>query len=182
MTMADPHILAILRDTTLFARFNDEQLEVVPKVGRTRRYQPGETIVDRGEEHAQSMWVVLEGEVDVCVGGEVIGTLGPGKHFGELALLADAARSADVVAAGPVTALEFSRSHLRGLIHGDPEVGLAILAELATRLRELTDLVAAMMEASPEADAVARAMGIARRSDPAGEQLDLIEASLERSG
>jgi CRP-like cAMP-binding protein len=179
--MADEHILDILRNTTLFARFNDEQLEVVPKVGRARTYEPGEIIVDRGAQHAQSMWVVIEGEVDVCVGGEVIGRLGPGKHFGELALLTDATRSADVVASGPVRALELTRSHLRGLIHGDPEVGIAILAELATRLRELTDLIGAMIEASPEADAVAREWGIARRSDPAGQQLDLIEASLERS-
>jgi CRP-like cAMP-binding protein len=179
--MADETVLGILRNTTLFARFNDEQLEVVPKVGRARTYEPGQVIVDRGAEQAQSMWVVLEGEVDVRAGGEVIGRLGPGKHFGELALLTDATRSADVVASGPVTALEFSRSHLRGLIHGDPEVGIAILAELATRLRDLTDLIAAMIEASPEADAVAREWGIGRRSDPAGEQLDLIEASLERS-
>jgi len=179
--MADAAILDILRNTTLFARFNDEQLEVVPKVGRARDYQAGEVIVDRGAEQAQSMWVILEGEVDVCVGGEVIGKLGPGKHFGELALLTDATRSADVVASGTVRALEFSRSHLRGLIHGDPEVGIAILAELATRLRELTDLVGAMIEASPEADAVAREWGVGRRSDPAGRQLGLIDASLERS-
>jgi CRP-like cAMP-binding protein len=178
--MTDEGVLDILRRTTLFARFNEEQLEVVPKVGRSRAYEAGDVIVRQGDERAESMWVVLEGEIEVRAGGEPIGTLGPGGHFGELALLADAPRSADVIAVGHVEALEFARSHLRGLIHSDPEVAFAILAELSTRLVRLTETAAEMIEASPEAAAVARVRGYEQRTD-APVQLGLIEYAVRRT-
>lgn len=176
--MSDERILEVLRGTTLFARFNEEQLEVVPKVGRTREYDPDDVIVTAGAEGADSMWLVLEGEVEVHAGGEPIGTLGVGKHFGELALLTDSPRSADVVAVGPVRALEFSRSHLRGLVASDPEVAFAILAELGFRLRQLTELVGEMIEASPQAEAIARERGVTSRDDRGPAQLASIDHPL----
>jgi CRP-like cAMP-binding protein len=178
--MGQQDVLEVLRRTTLFARFNEEQLEVVPKVGRTRTYQPGDVIVRAGSEGAESMWVLLEGEVEIRVGGEPVGVFGPGKHFGELALLTDAPRSADVVAIGDVRALEFSRAHLRGLIHSDPEVAFAVLGELATRLRDLTELTAEMIEASPEAERIAHARGVARQPDEGPRHLGPIEYALRR--
>jgi CRP-like cAMP-binding protein len=132
----------VLRTTSLFAGFNEEQLEMVPKVGRERNFEPGEKIVEAGATGARSLWLVLEGEVDIVVGGQVLRSQGPGTHFGELALLADAPRSADVVARTKSVALELSRSHLHGLIGANPQVALDMLAELATRLREVTEALA----------------------------------------
>jgi CRP-like cAMP-binding protein len=137
----------VLRTTSLFAGFNEEQLEMVPKVGRQRRFETGDKIVEEGATGAQSLWLILEGEVDVVVGGEAHRTLGPGTHFGELALLTDAPRSADVVARTDTLALEFSRRHLDGLIAANPQVAIDMLAELATRLRRATEALAEMVAA-----------------------------------
>lgn len=174
--MSDDRVREILRKTTLFAGFTDEQLEVVPKVARIRDYGAGEVIVREGDEAARSMWLLLEGEVEVRVGGEPIGSLGAGNYFGEMALLADTTRAADVVAVGGVKALELSRSHLRGLIHSDPEVAMAILAELSFRLRRLTDTVAEILSASPEAAAAARDRGLRQRADAVLRQVGPIDA------
>ncbi len=132
----------VLRTTSLFAGFNEEQLEMVPKVGRERNFESGEMIVEEGSTGARSLWLVLEGEVDIVVAGEVLRSQGPGTHFGELALLAEAPRSADVVARTETVALELSRSHLHGLISANPQVALDMLAELATRLRDVTEALA----------------------------------------
>lgn len=132
----------VLRTTSLFAGFTEEQLEMVPKVGRQRSFEPGDKIVEEGATGAQSLWLVLEGEVDVLVAGQVHRSLGPGTHFGELALLTDAPRSADVIARTNTMVLELSRRHLDGLIGANPQVAIDMLAELATRLRRATEALA----------------------------------------
>jgi CRP-like cAMP-binding protein len=133
--MISKKALDVLRATSLFADFTDEQLEMVPKVGRERHFEPGETIVEEGDTDARSLWLVLEGEVDVVVAGEVLRTMGAGTHFGEMALLTGAPRSADIVARKPTVALELTQNHLNGLIGANPQVAIDMLAVLATRLR-----------------------------------------------
>jgi len=170
----------VLRRTSLFAGFSDEQLEVVPKVAIPREFAPGDVVVHEGTAGARSLFLLLEGEMEVRVAGEVIRVLGPGTHFGEMALLTDAPRSADVVARTPATALELSHRHLEGLIAANPQVAVDMLAELARRLREATEELAEVIRSSPEAAAVA-----ARRIGPdaaAPETVDLdpIERVLER--
>ena len=141
----------VLRTTSLFAGFTDEQLEVVPKVALPREFRRGDTIVAEGATGARSLWLILEGEVEVLVGGQVHRTMGPGEHFGELALLTDARRSADVRARTDTVTLELSRRHLEGLIAANPQVAMDMLAELATRLRIATEALAeALSEGPPE--------------------------------
>lgn len=170
----------VLRTTSLFAGFTEEQLEVVPKVGRQRDFQPGELIVAEGAAGARSLWLVLEGEVEVRVGGEPHRTLGPGSHFGEMALLADAPRSADVVARAPTVALEFSRRHLEGLIAANPQLAIDMLRELARRLRGTTEILAEVIESSPQAAAAAHRLGLTKIDQEQPPHLGAIEYALQR--
>ena len=160
-----PDTLNVLRTTSLFAGFNDEQLEMVPKVGHRHTFEPGEVVVEEGATGEQSLWLVLEGEVEVMVGGQPHRRMGPGTHFGEMALLTEAPRSADVVARSATTALEFSRRHLEGLISANPKVAIDMLAELATRLREATEALAAVLRSSPDASEHAGRLGFQVASD-----------------
>lgn len=153
--MISENAMNVLRTTSLFAGFNEEQLEMVPKVGRQRNFEAGERIVEQGTTDARSLWLVLEGEVDVVVGDRALQTLPPGSHFGEMALLTDAPRSADVVAKTDATVLELSRSHLNGLIGANPQVAMDMLAELATRLRRATEALAEMSRAEETASSPA---------------------------
>lgn len=186
--MTPEEIRSLLRGTVLFAGFNDEQLDVVPKVAREREFDPGAVIVHQGDADARSFWLILEGEVEVRVGASSVAALGPGEYFGEMALLADVPRSADIVAVKPTTALELAQSHLRGLIHSDPDVGLAIAASLSSRLRSLTSRLADILRASPEAATAARAVGLAAdeegpdaRMGPVDHTLSIEDADADRS-
>ncbi|NMO16026.1 cyclic nucleotide-binding domain-containing protein [Pyxidicoccus fallax] len=79
----------------------------------TRFLQAGEVVVKEGDP-GRSMFVVLEGRVAVArqqaPGAEpvVVGQLGAGEFFGELALLTGAARTATVVAVEDAVVLELS--------------------------------------------------------------------------
>lgn len=170
----------VLRTTSLFAGFTEEQLEVVPKVGRQREFAPGERIVVAGTTGARSLWLVLEGEADVVVAGQIHRTLGSGTHFGELALLTDAPRSADVVARTEVVALEFSQRHLEGLIAANPQVAMDMLGELATRLRETTEALAEVIASSADAAKEARRLGLEKAAGIAQPHLAAIEHALQR--
>lgn len=63
------------------------------------RTVPGERVVVEGEP-GDLFYLIAEGEMDVCIGGRHIRTLGEGDGFGEIALLRDVPRTATVVALG----------------------------------------------------------------------------------
>lgn len=171
-----PRAFEALRSTSLFAGFTDEQLEMVPKVGRTRTFAEGECVVAAGPEVNPGLWLVLEGTARVEVEGEFLRTIGPSGHFGEMALLSGEPRSADVFAHTDLVAMELTDRHLRGLIGRDPEVALAMLAELARRLRALTEDFAALRRQAP---AVGVAGDVDEGIDP-GAVLGPIEYALGR--
>ena len=164
--MEQVELIDVLRGTVLFAGFKDSELEAVPKVGLQRTHSAGEIIIAAGAGHPESLFVVLDGEVGVEIGGEDITTLGPGEHFGEMALLSEGApRSADVVALEATTTFELHRSHLLGLISSAPEIALAVMAELAGRLRSTTELVREIVREYPEAAGFAAGRGVGVTDD-----------------
>ena len=85
--------------------------ESLPPVS-TRFLQAGEVVVKEGDP-GRSMFIVLEGRVAVARQAEgqqsvVLGELGAGEFFGELALLTGAPRTASVVAVEDAVVLEVS--------------------------------------------------------------------------
>ncbi len=172
----------VLRSVPLFSGFNQEQLEEVPKVAVPRTFEAGDVIAREGELGARSLWLVLEGEIEVRVGGQVLRTEGPGAHLGEMALLTDAPRSADLVASEQTMVLQLSRDHLRGLIHANPDAALAMLGVLSLRLREITEIVAELIGESPEAAAFARKRGLVALGWERGPHLGPIEYALDLAG
>jgi Cyclic nucleotide-binding domain len=67
---------------------------------RRRKLEPGETLVQQGEE-GQDMFLLLDGMLDVEVDGEVVAEVGPGAILGERALLEGGKRTSTLRAATP---------------------------------------------------------------------------------
>jgi CRP-like cAMP-binding protein len=85
---------------------------------------------ERGDE----LVVLLEGTVEVRRDETVLAQLGPGDHFGEMALLDDTAlRSATVVAVTPVVVAYVSRHHFDALLADNPSVRDAVVRILRER-------------------------------------------------
>jgi putative peptide zinc metalloprotease protein len=85
----------------------DEAADLVAH-GTWVAFPPGEAIVTEGEV-GDAFYAIGAGQVEVFERGELKRTLGPGSHFGEVALLHDVPRTASVVAKTPVRAFRLER-------------------------------------------------------------------------
>lgn len=88
---------SFIRDIPVFKNASHEALKTVAGKLRQKFYAPQEIIVRQGEEGAE-MFIVAHGEVNVSRDGQAISALKQGQVFGEIALIENVHRTADVVA------------------------------------------------------------------------------------
>jgi CRP-like cAMP-binding protein len=100
-------------------------------------YDRRKPIVQEGQAGLR-MYVVLEGNVTVSIGGKTVERLGPGGVFGELALVDQSPRLASVVAETDCSVLPINRNAFLALVKTSPEFAATLLGSLAERLRTLT--------------------------------------------
>jgi CRP/FNR family transcriptional regulator, cyclic AMP receptor protein len=124
----------VLAGVPLFAGLSRRHLRQVAGTGRIARFDNATAIVRAGEP-GDTFFVVLDGEVVVGRRGLPKISLGMGSYFGEMALLDGGPRSATVTASGPVTCLTIKRPRFLKLLRSEPAISVALLGELAGRLR-----------------------------------------------
>ncbi len=95
-----PEVLALLTRIPLLSPLPPTTLEKLAVRSDTAAKATGDTIVTEGEP-GELFYVIADGAVDVVRGGRIVGTLGPGDQFGEIALLRNTGRTATVVATCP---------------------------------------------------------------------------------
>ena len=131
-----------LRRIKVLAEFADDQLTSFARYLEVRPVAQYSTVVNSGEE-GDSMFMVLDGQLRVRVNVQgkesILATLEPGESFGELALLDEGKRSADVVANVPSTLLVITKNDLKKLFAEAPALAAPFLHALsratAARLR-----------------------------------------------
>ncbi len=81
-------------------------------------YEPGQVIIRQGDV-GREMYIIQSGRVEVLLDGgdgpKKMAELGPGEHFGEIAVLRDVRRTATVKALDSVTLLRISRDETKML-------------------------------------------------------------------
>ncbi len=107
--------LAELRELPAFAGLGSAGLAQLLEHGKWITAAPGTEVIVQGEE-ADAFYAIRSGQVDVVLDGNVIATLGPGAHFGEIALLRSSPRTATVVARTPLRAFRLDREGFDGVI------------------------------------------------------------------
>jgi CRP/FNR family transcriptional regulator, cyclic AMP receptor protein len=87
----------------------------------------------RGRE----FFAIVEGQADVTKQGKKIGTLGPGDHCGEFALLIGGPRPTTVTATTPVRMFVLTDRDFKQLLRTNPGVELKVMRSLAEWVRRL---------------------------------------------
>jgi predicted RND superfamily exporter protein len=131
----------------LFAGLRPFQAKIVVLMGRLSAADPGELITRRGELKSE-LYVLLSGHAEVrhSPGEPVIRTVGRGDVIGEMALVRDRPRSADVVVAQPTEYLVLDRGFLDRLQRRHPRIAAKVFLNLSRilsdRLEDTTDQLA----------------------------------------
>lgn len=121
-------------------------------------FPAGAVICTEGEPGPRvlAFFVIVDGQATVSAEDEVRATLGPGDHFGEMALLYDVPRQATVTADTDLHCLAISAWEFRPFVETHPRVAWKMLEELAKR-RSRAAGVEQSYEPSPATDAVEEA-------------------------
>lgn len=144
----DFSIFALSR-IALFDGFAPDELAAIEALIQPIQFSEGEKIITTGVEE-DTMFMVARGTVSIWVTGGVhgdvrVGGMGPGQFFGEMAVLGDGLRSADVVADERVVCYGINGTQMQVLSRDHPAASAKIMAnlakEFAARLRQANALI-----------------------------------------
>lgn len=129
----------------IFADMDERQLASFLQYMEVLKLLPNASVFNKGE-HGDAMFLVLQGELRarVMVGGKesTLSTMGVGECFGELAVIDESARSADVIANTESVLLKISSAALKKLFQEAPALAAPFLFGLnktiTGRVRTLT--------------------------------------------
>ncbi len=133
--------LKALQGISMFRYLPYPDLIRVASVAQEVPFQAGTTIFDEGAP-GDSLFVILEGEVNVIKAGQQIATLTAGAHFGEMSLIERVPRSAGIVARTPVSALVIDRDGFFSLLREEVtavKLLWGLVRMLNQRLRKTND-------------------------------------------
>ncbi len=132
-------IAASLAKSALFAPLTPARRQKLVGEGSVLNLNAQTILFEKGAP-GDALYVLIEGEVEVCVSTEDgrsvrMAALGPGAVIGEMAVLDGGARSADCTATRRSRLLRISRDAALAALEAEPKALLALLAEMSRRLR-----------------------------------------------
>jgi CRP/FNR family transcriptional regulator, cyclic AMP receptor protein len=127
--------LALLKGVPIFEGFSKKELIALSRATEQLKYGAGEVLA-RQNSVGKEAYVVVDGSITVRRNGRKVATLGPGDVAGEMALIDDQPRSADLVAEQDSLVLYISRREFGGLLESNTKLMSKVLRTLAQRLRE----------------------------------------------
>ena len=115
-----------LSETEVFKSLPEEQLAAIAKVVQDK-VVPANTIIYRQGDPGDSFYIIHSGKIRVFLSGEEgveteLNQLGPGDCFGELALLRDEPRSADIEALEETHLFVLTNEEFERVLRDHPDV------------------------------------------------------------
>ena len=118
----------------LFGGLSQRQLRQLARLMKERTFRPGVAVVEEGTMSGVGFFIVAEGEASVSVDGREVARIGPGDHFGELALINEDARTASVTAVTRLRCHVIAFWDFRKFARDNPDVAWRLLQHVAALL------------------------------------------------
>jgi CRP-like cAMP-binding protein len=139
-----------LKRVPLFSGLSQRQLRQLAKGFSERRVPAGALLAKQGEMSGVAFFVIAEGEAAVIVDNTRVDTIGPGDHFGELAMISQRERMATVEALTPMRCHTIQFWDFRAFAKKNPDVMWKLLQHVAgILLKEQSRHAAQAESASP---------------------------------
>jgi CRP-like cAMP-binding protein len=127
---------AALRELHVFDGLSRKQRRLLASRADELEISPGKMLCSKGET-AHQFFVIEDGTAKVVRDGQYLDELGPGDFFGEMGLLDNAPRNADVVAQTPLRLMVLSGRALRDLAREAPGFARKLSRSVEQRRRWL---------------------------------------------
>ncbi|TDR93980.1 cyclic nucleotide-binding domain-containing protein [Enterovirga rhinocerotis] len=126
-----------LRQVPMFRGIEPSRLKLLAFTSERIRFTAGQTFFSQGDA-ADAAYVILDGRADVLLdaaGGQFkVAELGRNALVGEMGILSETPRSATVVAVEQTIALRIDKRVFLDLLTQFPQMSIAVMRELASRL------------------------------------------------
>jgi CRP-like cAMP-binding protein len=136
-----------LRQVPMFRDVDPARLKLLAFTSERVQFAAGQRFFAQGDA-ADAAYVILDGQAEVRLnapGGEIkIADLSRNALVGEMGILSDAPRSATIVASEPTTALRIDKRVFLELLIQFPQMSIAVMRELASRLERTNAQLAAL--------------------------------------
>ena len=132
MKKPDP-VIDLLRSVPGLRHLNNRSLGALVRLVDQHEFAPGEVLTREGVSGRQA-FVVLDGEGEVYIDGELVTTVGPGEFIGEMAMLDHGPRCATVRAKTAMHVLVIGPQAFSTFVD-EPGVSRAMATLLSQRLR-----------------------------------------------
>jgi diguanylate cyclase (GGDEF)-like protein len=133
-------IAHILGSVSMFQSLREEQLDLLSQRATQEVFTLGRRIIEQGDA-ADSLYVVLAGKARVVETSDdatrtevLLGEVGPGEIFGEMAVVSNRPRSASVFAVEPTHCLQLRKHDFIQVLQSAPDLSIALLEVLAGRI------------------------------------------------
>lgn len=138
----------LLKNVDLFSGLKKKEIKSLAEFCVNRSYGAGQTLVKQGDSGI-GLYIILSGKVKIVketAGGETleIAVQGPGEFFGEMTVLDNAPRSANVIAIEDTECLILTAWDFKAKLEMRPEIALQILPVVVRRFRETNDRLLAL--------------------------------------
>jgi CRP-like cAMP-binding protein len=125
-----------LKEVPLFSGLSKRQLKQLAGAFREREVKSGTALIREGEKSGITFFVIVDGTATASVAGDEVGKLGPGDHFGELALISERVRGATVVADEPMRCLVMGFWDFRRFAKQNSDITWKLLQHVVELLAE----------------------------------------------
>ena len=128
-------LMKMLSSVPLFSGLDKKDLQAIADIGREVTFEAGKTILKQGEP-GLSFLLILEGKAEVRKKGKTVTAIGPGGFFGEMTVIDDRPRSADIVAIEPTRCFGVTAWSFTPMLRSRPSIAIEVIRELVRRLRQ----------------------------------------------
>ncbi len=98
-------------------------------------FPAGASIFSEGEDSDGFMYILLEGEVEVFIGGKSVNLMGPGEFLGEFGMIDRGPRSATAIATVDSKLAPINEKRFQFLVQQTPNFALAVMRSMVERFR-----------------------------------------------
>ena len=131
-TLSPMERVLFLRKVPLFAALPPGDLPPIAAIAEERAFDDGDTIAEQGDP-GDEMHIIVSGEVAVIARGSserILAVRSTGDAVGEMAIISNERRIADLVARGPVRTITIDRRRFEAILRERPDTALGVIRVL----------------------------------------------------